>query len=81
MSKKFLVAYFSCSGVTAKVAKSLVQLVDADIYEIKPEIPYTNADLNWRDNQSRSSIEMNDPSIAQGLLEKYQIWMIMILYF
>ena len=46
MSKKFLVAYFSCSGVTAKVAKSLVQLVDADIYEIKPEIPYTNADLN-----------------------------------
>jgi len=70
MSKKFLVAYFSCSGVTAKVAKSLVQLVDADIYEIKPEIPYTNADLNWRDNQSRSSIEMNDPSYRPGIIGK-----------
>ncbi|HHU53414.1 MAG TPA: flavodoxin [Clostridiaceae bacterium] len=60
MGKK-LVAYFSASGVTAKVAKTLSKVLDADLYEIKPEVPYTKADLNWMDKQSRSSIEMNDP--------------------
>lgn len=60
MSKKLLVAYFSASGVTAKAAKKLAEAVQADLYEIKPEVPYTRADLNWMDKNSRSSIEMND---------------------
>ena len=61
--KKGLVAYFSCSGVTAKVAKTLAEMANADIFEIKPEVPYTKADLNWNDRNSRSSIEMIDQSI------------------
>ena len=60
MSRK-LVAYFSATGTTAKVAETLADAVGADIYEIEPEVPYTEADLNWRDANSRSSIEMNDP--------------------
>ncbi len=60
MSKK-LVAFFSASGVTAKVAKTLSEAIGADIYEIKPKIPYTKADLNWLNRKSRSSIEMKDP--------------------
>lgn len=61
MSRK-LVAYFSASGVTAKVAESLSEAIGADLYEIEPEIPYTKADLNWMDKQSRSTLEMNDPA-------------------
>lgn len=61
MSRK-LVAYFSASGVTAKVAESFAEAIGADIYEIEPETPYTKADLDWTNKQSRSSIEMNDPS-------------------
>ena len=57
---KTLVAYFSASGKTARVAKELAQAVGADIYEIKPAVPYTKADLNWMDKKSRSSVEMND---------------------
>ena len=57
---KILVSYFSASGITAKAAKLLASDVKADIYEIKPKIPYTDADLNWRDTKSRSSVEMND---------------------
>ena len=56
MSKK-LVTYFSATGVTAKVAD---MLADADIHEIRPKFPYTKADLNWMDKQSRSSVEMNN---------------------
>lgn len=59
MSKK-LVAYFSASGVTAKVAGMLADAVGADIHEIRPKFPYTKADLNWMDKQSRSTIEMNN---------------------
>ena len=59
MSKK-LVAYFSASGVTKEVANNLAEGIDADIYEIKPKILYTSADLNWRNKNSRSSIEMKD---------------------
>ena len=55
-----LVAYFSASGVTAKVAERLAETIDADIFEIKPAIPYTEADLDWRNKESRSSIEMNN---------------------
>lgn len=61
MSRK-LVAYFSASGVTAKVAEKLSEAIGADLYCIEPEVPYTDADLNWRDKQSRSSIEMQDPT-------------------
>ena len=61
MSKK-LVAYFSASGVTAKVAQTLAEAIDADIFEIAPKVPYTEADLNWMDKKARSTIEMNDPS-------------------
>lgn len=61
MSRK-LVAYFSASGVTAKVAETLAEAIGADIYEIEPKIPYTEADLDWTNKQSRSSVEMNDPA-------------------
>ena len=61
MSRK-LVAYFSASGVTAKVAETLAEAIGADIYEIEPEFLYTKADLDWMDKQSRSTIEMNDPA-------------------
>jgi flavodoxin len=68
MSKK-LVAYFSASGVTAKIAKELAETVGADLYEIKPEAPYTRADLNWNDNQSRSSVEMRDPAFRPAIAD------------
>ncbi len=61
MSKK-LVAYFSASGVTAKVAETLAEAIGADIFEIEPKVPYTEADLNWMDKNDRSTIEMNDPA-------------------
>ena len=59
---KTLVAYFSASGVTAKIAANLANAIGADIHEIEPEVRYTNDDLNWQNNQSRSSVEMNDRS-------------------
>ena len=65
---KSLVAYFSASGVTAKLSERLAKAIGADLFEIKPEVPYTDADLNWQDKNSRSSVEMNDrksrPSIS-----------------
>ena len=57
--RKTLVAYFSASGVTAGVAKKLAEICGGDLYEIKPEVPYTSADLNWMDKKSRSTLEMN----------------------
>lgn len=69
MSKK-LVAYFSASGVTAKAAKSLAKAAGADLYEIKPEIPYTDADLNWMDKNSRSSVEMRDKKFRPAIADK-----------
>ena len=59
---KILVAYFSAGGVTRGVAKALAEAVGADLYEIKPQVPYTTADLDWRDQKSRSSVEMADKS-------------------
>ena len=59
MSKK-LVAFFSASGSTRKLANTLAEAAGADIYEIKPATPYTGKDLNWNDSQSRSSVEMAD---------------------
>lgn len=65
---KELVAYFSASGTTARVARDLAEAIGADLFEIAPETPYTAADLDWNNGQSRSSIEMNDeacrPAIA-----------------
>ena len=61
MSRK-LVAFFSASGVTAKVAETLSEAIGADLYAIEPEVPYTKADLNWMDKQSRSTLEMKDLS-------------------
>lgn len=69
MSKK-LVAYFSVSGVTAKVAKTLAEAGNADLYEIKPEVPYTKEDLDWMNKKSRSSVEMNDPASRPVLADK-----------
>ena len=61
MSKR-LVAYFSASGVTARVANDLAKVAGADLYEIEPAVPYTSADLNWMDKSARSTIEMKDKS-------------------
>lgn len=70
MDKKILVAYFSASGVTARAAQKLAKAAGADLYEIKPEIPYTDADLNWHDKQSRSSLEMNDPASRPAVTDR-----------
>lgn len=62
MAAKKLVAYFSASGVTARVAERLAKAVGTDLFEIAPQQPYTTADLNWNNKQSRSSLEMADPT-------------------
>ena len=69
MSKK-LVAYFSASGVTKKAAEALAEAAGADLYEIKPEVPYTRADLDWMDKKSRSTLEMNDPASRPAIAGK-----------
>lgn len=70
MDKKVLVTYFSCSGVTANAAKAIVEIVEGDLFEIKPEVPYTKEDLNWMDKQSRSSVEMADKDSRPAIAEK-----------
>lgn len=78
MSKK-LVAYFSASGVTAQVASILADAVGADIHEIRPQSPYSKADLNWMDKQSRSTIEMNNKAFRPEIehsdlkMDKYDV--------
>ncbi|MEQ2443275.1 flavodoxin [Pseudoflavonifractor intestinihominis] len=67
--KKALVAYFSASGTTAKAAKALAQAAGAELYEIRPAVPYTRADLNWMDKNSRSSVEMGDKSSRPALAD------------
>ena len=69
MSKK-LVAYFSASGVTAGVAEKLAEVIGADLHEIKPAVPYTKADLDWMNKQSRSSVEMSDLSSRPEISDK-----------
>ena len=67
-----LVAYFSASGVTARAAKEIADAVGADLYEIRPAEPYSQADLNWMDRKSRSTLEMNDPAcrpVISGAVE------------
>lgn len=69
-SKNKLVAYFSCSGVTKKLAERLADVANADIFEIKPKVPYTNADLDWMNKNSRSSIEMKNPDSRPEIAAK-----------
>lgn len=69
MSKK-LVAYFSASGVTAKYAEKLSEITGADLFEIKPSIKYTDADLDWMDKNSRSTVEMKNPDSRPEIAEK-----------
>ena len=64
---KALVAYFSVSGTTKRVAERLAKATGADLFRIEPETPYTSADLNWRDRHSRTTQEKNDRSIRPGL--------------
>lgn len=76
-----LVAYFSAGGTTARAAKALAKAAGADLYEIRPAVPYTRADLNWMDRNSRSSVEMNDrhsrPALADPkipiAMDKYDV--------
>ncbi len=67
---KALVTYFSASGVTEGVAKRLAEAIDADIYKIRPAVPYTKGDLNWMDKKSRSTVEMEDKSCRPALADK-----------
>ena len=69
MSKN-LVAYFSASGITKNVAETLSKVLNSDIYEIKPKVPYTNADLNWMDKNARSTVEMKDYSSRPDITDK-----------
>ena len=64
-----LVAYFSATGTTARAAKTLAAAVGADLYEIRPAVPYTSADLNWMDKGSRSSREMQDKQSRPALAD------------
>ena len=65
-----LVAYFSASGVTKAVAEKLADEIGADTFEIVPERPYTNADLDWQNSRSRSSVEMKDRNARPGIASK-----------
>ena len=69
---KTLVAYFSAGGTTARAAKALAQAAGADLYEIRPAQPYTNADLDWMDRKSRSSVEMNDGSARPAIADQVE---------
>ena len=64
---KILVAYFSATGVTARAAQKVAEATGGEVYAITPAKPYTDADLDWRDKQSRSSVEMNDPKARPAL--------------
>ena len=68
--KKILVTYFSATGTTAKVAERLSQAINADLFEIKPVHPYSNADLDWTDKKSRSSVEMADKSSRPAIADQ-----------
>ena len=76
---RVLIAYFSASGVKKKMAEKLAAVTGADLFEIKPEVPYTKSDLNWMNKKSRSSIEMEDrncrPAIASRVknMDQYDI--------
>lgn len=67
---KKLVAYFSASGVTKSAAEHLAKAAGADLFEIKPAVPYTRADLDWTNKKSRSSVEMNNPGSRPEIAER-----------
>ena len=67
---KTLVAYFSASGTTKKTAERLAAAVGADLFEIRPTVPYTSADLDWTNKKSRSTIEMSDPSSRPAIADR-----------
>ena len=67
---KTLVAYFSASGTTAEVAKEISNITNSDLFEIKPQIPYTTADLDWTNKTSRTTIEMQDENFRPEIAEK-----------
>ena len=67
---KTLVAFFSASGTTKGAAEKLAAAAGGDLYEIRPAVPYTSADLNWQDRRSRSSLERNNPSSRPELADK-----------
>ena len=69
---KALVAYFSASGVTQRLAQRLAGSIGADLHEIAPKRPYTNADLNWQDRNSRSTVEMNDRSARPEIASRVE---------
>ena len=69
MSKK-LVAFFSASGTTKKVAEMIAEEVKADLFEIEPKVPYTKLDLDWMNKKSRSSVEMSDKKYRPAIMKK-----------
>ena len=68
MSKK-LIAYFSASGTTAKLAKTLAAAAEGELYEIRPAVPYGRGDLNWMDKKARSTLEMKDPDCRPAMAD------------
>ena len=70
---KILVAYFSASGETARLAKTLAGVIGGDLFEIRPQTAYTAADLDWNNAKSRSSVEMNDPKSRPAMAEVPQL--------
>lgn len=82
MNGKTLVAYFSATGTTAGVARRIAEAVEADVYEIRPSVPYTEKDLDWTNKKSRSSVEMGNrncrPEIAESVGDMSQYGTVLI---
>lgn len=70
--KKKVVAYFSASGVTKRAAERLAKAAGADLFEIKPAVPYSQADLDWTNKKSRSSVEMGNPDSRPEIAERME---------
>ena len=70
--KKTLIAYFSASGETAKLARTIASVTGGDLFEIRPETAYTAADLDWNDRRSRSTQEMNDPKSRPAIADRVE---------
>ena len=70
MTMKALVTYFSASGVTAALAQRLAEAIGAELYEIRPDAPYTPGDLDWTNKQSRSTVEMQNKACRPALADK-----------